>query len=216
MADEQERQGIAPLETGTTQDFREQPPTPADATEAPQARKDPALENVEKELQRLRSEQGRVVAQARREAEQARQQAEQVRQQNRSLIMRDMSDVERVTYERDEAYAYARTRDAEIQEQSNLRQKQDDLQRIATLSGAPIDLLNEAKDFDDAWVKALTHVQSKTPAARQAESERSEANSVYVGGGAPSTPISRREQRFEEHKRNRDARAYVLDILNGD
>ena len=211
MALENEANGTAQLDPGTAQNAQNQPPNQAETAPASTARTNPAPD-VEKELQRLRSEQGRIAAAARR-AEEA---ANQLRQQNRTLQMRDMSDVERLQFERDEAYQYAQSLEQQSAERAREQARQEDLQRIANETGAPLDLLQDAESPQDAWTRAIKHLKSTTPAAREAEAERSEANRPYLGSGAPTTPTSRREQRFEQLAKERNSRAYFLEILNGE
>lgn len=211
MALDNEYEGTALTEQGTAPSTGNQPPNQAETAPASTARTNPAPD-VEKELQRLRSEQGRIAAAARR-AEEA---ANQLRQQNRTLQMRDMSDVERIAFERDEAISYAQSLEQQRAVEAQEQARQEDLRRIAEETGAPLDLLQDAESPQDAWTRAIKHLKSTTPAARQAEQERSEANQVYLGSGAPSTPKSRQEQRFEQHAKDRNAHAYILDILNGD
>jgi hypothetical protein len=215
MALENEATGYALTEQGTSQNAQNQPPNQAEPAPASTARTNPAPD-VEKELQRLRSEQGRIAAAARR-AEEA---ANQLRQQNRTLQMRDMSDVERLAFERDEAMTYAQSVTAQLQETEAQRQReqarQEDLAAIAEEAGVPLDELQAAQSPQEARRIAFQYIKSTLSSTREAEQERSEANRPYLGSGAPTTPTSRKEQRFEQHTRNRDSRAYILEILNGD
>ena len=214
MALDNEYAGTAQLDPATAPTTDTQTPNQP-AAPAPQARTNPALD-VEKELQKLRSEQGRISANARR----AEENAEQLRQQNRTLQMRDMSDVERITFERDEAYGYANSERTLRQEGEAERAREaarlEDLREIAEESGVPFSALENAQSPQEARRIAFTHIKSTTPAAREAEQERTEANAVYLGSGAPSTPVSRKEQRFQDHMQKRNATAYILEFLNGE
>lgn len=215
MALENEANGTAQIDPGTAQNAQNQPPNQAEAAPASTARTNPAPD-VEKELQRLRSEQGRIAAQARR-AEEA---AQALRAQNRTLQMRDMSDVERTAYERDEAITYARSIEAQLQETEAARQREEarleDLSEIAEEEGIPMSVLQDAQSPKEARRLAIQYIKSNLSSTQAADAERSAANRPYLGSGAPSTPTSRKEQRFEQHIKERNARAYVLDILNGD
>jgi hypothetical protein len=215
MALDNEYEGTAELDPRTAPSTGNQPPNQAEPAPASTARTNPAPD-VEKELQRLRSEQGRIAAAARR-AEEA---ANQLRQQNRTLQMRDMSDVERLQFERDEAYQYAQQTQAQLQEAEAARQREEarmaDLAEIAEEEGIPMSVLQDAQSPKEARRLAIQYIKSNLSSNREAEAERSEANRPYLGSGAPTTPTSRKEQRFEQHTRNRDSRAYILEILNGD
>jgi hypothetical protein len=215
MALDNEYEGTAELDPRTAPSTGNQPPNQAEPAPASTARTNPAPD-VEKELQRLRSEQGRIAAQARR-AEEA---AQALRQQNRTLQMRDMSDVERLAFERDEAMTYAQSVTAQLQETEAQRQReqarQEDLAAIAEEAGVPLDELQAAQSPQEARRIAFQFIKSTLSSTREAEQERSEANRPYLGSGAPTTPTSRKEQRFEQATRNRDSRAYILEILNGD
>jgi hypothetical protein len=215
MALENEATGYALTEQGTSQNAQNQPPNQAETAPASTAQTKPAPD-VEKELQRLRSEQGRIAAAARR-AEEA---ANQLRAQNRTLQMRDMSDVERLQFERDEAYQYAQQTQAQLQETEAARLREEarqaDLADIAEEAGVPLSELQAAQSPQEARRIAFQFIKSNLSSNREAEAERSEANRPYLGSGAPTTPTSRKEQRFEQHTRNRDSRAYILEILNGD
>jgi hypothetical protein len=211
MADETNITGTAQLDPATAQDGQVQPPAQAAvAAPASTAQTKPAPD-VEKELQKLRSEQGRIAAQARR-AEEA---AAQLRQQNRTLQMRDMSDVERLQFERDEAYQFANATQQQLADQERERARQEDLQRIASLTGAPLESLQDAQSPHDAWERAVNHLKATTPAAQAQQQERTEANAVYLGGGAPSTPNSRHEQALRQAVADGDPIAYVRLLREG-
>lgn len=210
MALENEIDGTAPLETGTAQANEIQTPEQAATTPATQAQIDPALE-AKRELQRIKSEQGRIAAQARR----AQEDVQRLQAQNRELVMRDMTEVERLKFERDEAYGFANATQAQLQDQERERARQADLQQIAETTGAPVEELQDAESPQAAWAKAVDYMKRQSQPARAAAAERSEANAVYLGGGAPSTPTTRQEQRYQQLMRERNADAYVLDLLNG-
>lgn len=217
MALDNEADGTAQNELATARSAQNQPPDQSGATPGSTTRQANAgALDVEKEMQRIRSETGRQLAQARREAEQARLAAEQVRQQNRALVMRDMSDVDRALYERDEAVNFARQTNAEREAERQERERLADLQAIANETGAPMEELLQAQSYGAAWQMGVAHMRKQTPTARKAEEERDEANSVYIGSGAPSTPATRREQKYDKMFQDRDINSYILALVSGE
>lgn len=217
MAIENDANGTAQSELATAQNATVQPPDQSGATPGSTTRQANAgALDVEKELQRIRSETGRQLAQARREAEQARQAAEQIRLQNRALVMRDMSDVDRANFERDEAINFARQTNAEREAERQERERLADLQAIAKETGAPMEELLQAESYGQAWQMGVAHMRKQTPTARQAEEDREEANAVYIGSGAPSTPATRREQKYDKMFNDRDINAYILALVSGE
>jgi hypothetical protein len=215
MALDNEYEGTAELDPRTAPSTGNQPPNQPEAAPAPQAQTKPALD-VEKELQRLRSEQGRIAAAARR----AEEQAAALRAQNRTLQMRDMSDVERLQFERDEAYQYAQQTQAQLQEAEAARLREEarqaDLADIAEEAGVPLSELQAAQSPQEARRIAFQFIKSNASSNREAEAERSEANRPYLGSGAPTTPTSRKEQRYEQAAKERNAHAYILEYLTGE
>lgn len=217
MALEHEENGTAQIDPATAPNSTDQTPNHTDASPV-SAAQTTAQVNAEKELQRLRSQAGRELAEARRLAEQARLAAEQIRGENRQLRMRDMSDAERLQFERDEAIQFANSTNAELQAErqriANAAQRAADMQQVSDETGIPVSELAEAESFDAAWKLGVAYMKNKSPAAQQEQAERAAANAPFVGGGRPNTPVTRKDKAIEDAFLARDAHSFVLELLN--
>lgn len=131
-------------------------------------------------------EQQRRAAQREREREQRHaQEMAQMRAQLEALATKDMTAEERWQHE-------VAKREAENQQlRSALQATQAEQARVAALaeisseSGAPLDVLMEADNPDDAWRKALRWAKENLTKAqaREVEEQERKANTVDIGRG---------------------------------
>lgn len=217
MADETTTTATA-SDVSTAQGGQTQPPAqPGSQAQAPQATNPPAVD-IEKELQRIKSQMGREAAEARRAAQAAQDRAAAAERQIREQRLAGMDDLERSKFERDEAYAYARSVEQQAQVGQQNIQRERDIADLMAEYGAPREVFDEATDYTDAIKRARAY--EKRNREKQIEEtvtkrlQKAEANSVDLGGGAPSTPVTRQEEKYREAWRKKDAKSYVLEILS--
>ena len=224
MADEMTTNTGTALETGTAppEGGQVQPPAPTpEATPAPVPQQQTVID-VEKELQRIRSQSGREIAEAARRAQAAEQRAAEIERQFQEMRIRSAEDPdrERLAVERDQAMRYAQDAQKRLEEQELIRVRWERINATAQRTGVPFDVLSQAESPEDMAAIVAQHYQSQTEAQAKAQADkivrRSEANAVDLGGGNPSTPITRKEEKFREAWKRKDARSYVLEILNED
>lgn len=197
MADETTQNGTA-SETSTAQDG--QPSTPT--TPATPDR----VTELERQLQQIKSNQGRTEAELRRQLAAAQQ-------QQRELTMRDMSEVERLTFERNEAINFARQAQVDADNVRLLQARTERISELARRTGVPFEELNKAESPDDLAI--LVHEYNSKLSKQQVKTQvdealyDKEARKVDLGGGAPSTPTTRWERQIEEARKSRDPAAYI-------
>lgn len=100
------------------------------------------------------------------------------------------------------------------QEEAN-RKILEDMQRISTKTGIPIERLFTAQSYDEAWEMGLAHLKEQSTVLQKAEEERLEANRTVVGGGKASTPTDRTAKVQNEYLSKKDGKGYIHSILYG-
>lgn len=209
MADETTDTGTA-QETGTALEGQESTPN----TEGADTAKTPAAKPIdfEKELQRVRTEAGRRAAEAERKAA-------ELAAQVRNLQMRDMTDVEKLQFERDEAIRYANAAHAEVEAERDLRARVERLSELSRRTNVPFEELNKAQTPDE--MALVVHEWNQKLSAKQVDEaveksvERKSANKVVVSGGSPSTTTTRHEKALQDAQQAGDAVAYIRLLREG-
>ena len=213
MADEQGT--IATAQNGTAQGDTTQP-LATDTQQPQEAQQKPALD-LEKELQRNKSQMGREAAEAKRAAQAAHERAAAAERQIRDARLANMDDLERSKFERDEAFQYAESVRRQAAADAQNLQRERDIADLMQEYGAPREAFDDATDYADAvrkgraYEKAQREAQIEEAVAKRLQ--KAEANAPDLGGGRPSTPSSRKNDRTNEFLREKDAKNYVLEIL---
>lgn len=150
------------------------------------------------------------------------------RQKRTELEMRGMDDFEKLQYQNQQLQEQIQSYQAMVQEAQMMQQKQQALMDISTATGAPLEVLAEASDPDDAWRRAVQHMRTQMtqPAQPQAPapSPQPQGNpwaqntptpqqmqnwQPDLGGGQANTASTRLEQELAEAQRKGDPYAYV-------
>ena len=132
----------------------------------------------------------------------------------RNSELKGLDDFEKLAYEKQELELSIK----QMQEQRNLEimayQRQQDIQRIATETGADASEIEQATDYANAWERAALHlrqrVQELEKQLNREDSRKKEANAPYLGGGA-STAAGDNDlsAAFDAAKRSRDPAAWA-------
>lgn len=217
MADESST--IATASQASTAQGAETTQPPGTETQQPQAAqgRTPAPD-LEKELQKLRSQMGREVAEAKRRAEAAERQAQAIAQRDREQRLNGMDDLERAQFERQEAINYAESVRQQSLAAQQAAQRERDIAELCAEYGAPREIFDEATDYADAIKRARAYEKAQRAAQVEEEVEKRtrkvEANLPDLGGGKPSTAASRHDDELKAAWKQKDAKSYVLGILN--
>lgn len=149
------------------------------------------------------------------------------RKARQELEMRGMDDFEKLQYTNQQLQEQLQSYQQIVQEAQVMQQRQQALSDIAAQTGAPLNVLQDATDPDDAWRKAVGYMRAQlapTPAP-QAPPQVTPANpwaqpaqtppqpaqqwQPDLGGGNAMTAQARIEQQFSEAAKNRDPFAYI-------
>lgn len=155
--------------------------------------------------------------QASYDAQIARMQAEVQRLQaaQHEQAMSGMDDLERTQYQLklkdQEVQQYRMT----LQEQQIAAQKQADINRLSSMSGAPAAIFEAAETYDDAVKLALEYQRQNNEQARAAREQKLQANRVDLGGGGASTPVEREKTEAERLLKSGDSMGFYKLILGG-
>lgn len=211
MVDETAEDGTA-QEIGTAQDSEES------TLEVVVPKKSPAIAptDFEKELQRVRTETGRRAAEAERKAE-------ALAREVRDLKMRDMTEIERLQFERDEAINYANGAYSQLtaseQAANDARERFQRISELSRKTNVPFEELDKAQSPDD--MAMIVHEWNQSLSAKQIEAEvektveRKAANKTIVGGGVPSTTNTRYDQALDAAFKAGDAVLYTRLLREG-
>lgn len=200
-------QGQQPQRTGETPAPAQPGSTPAPAGEQEQ--------KPQKGINLFEDENFRKVQSAwERQMQQLRQQNQELASRVRNSELKGLDDFEKLQYEKQELEQSIR----QMQEQRNLEimayQRQQDIQRIATETGADTSEIEQATDYANAWERAALHlrqrVQELEKQLNREEGRKKEANAPYLGGGA-STAAGDGDlsAAFDAAKRSRDPAAWA-------
>ena len=188
--------------------------TPAKQTGAPAPAAD-GEQKPQKGINLFEDENFRKVQSAwERQMQQLRQQNQELASRVRNSELKGLDDFEKLQYEKQELEQSIR----QMQEQRNLEimayQRQQDIQRIATETGADASVIEEATDYANAWERAALHlrqrVQELEKQLNREDNRKKEANAPYLGGGA-STAAGDGDlsAAFDAAKRSRDPAAWA-------
>jgi len=155
-----------------------------------------------------------------------RQLAEE-RRKRQELEMRGMDDFEKLQYTNQQLTEQLGQYQQLVQEAQQAQQRQQALLDISTVTGAPVNVLNDATDPDDAWRRAVQYMRTaQQPQAQQAQQAPAQAGGnpwaqpmqvpqqvqqwqPDLGGGQASTARSRLEQEVAKAQQDNDPYAYV-------
>jgi len=228
MSLEQELFGTVGVDTGTGQNPVSQESTSQPGTDRQAGQEQtgqPAKINLQelpefKEYQKsFDSRYEALRQQSLREKQELAQRLSQHEQQLEQLTTRDLDDVGKAQYEINKL---RRQNELLLRQQAELDGRQRIFNRISQASQkvgvtAPVDLLADAQDADDAWERAYLALANSLPkqaaALAEARIERREANSVDIGGGAPSGVGAELQQRYERALAQNNV-SLALDVMN--
>lgn len=189
--------------------------TPGKQAGAPAPATDGEQQKPQKGINLFEDENFRKVQSAwERQMQQLRQQNQELASRVRNSELKGLDDFEKLQYEKQELEQNIR----QMQEQRNLEvmayQRQQDIQRIATETGADASELEQASDYANAWERAALHlrarVQELEKQLNREEGRKKEANAPYLGGGASSAGADGDlSAAFDAAKRSRDPAAWA-------
>lgn len=138
------------------------------------------------------------------------QQYAELQRRYEELATKDMDDVQRAQWmaqkAQEEAARYRAILEQQQQAQQLEEQKRQDLQKLSSLTGVPVEKLSDATTYDEAVERAIKLMRGEI------EQQRA-ANKPYLGGGTASTPAARHEAEIREAFRSNNAPAAVRAIL---
>lgn len=138
------------------------------------------------------------------------QQYAELQRRYEELATKDMDDVQRAQWmaqkAQEEAARYRAILEQQQQAQQLEEQKRQDLQKLSSLTGVPVEKLSDATTYDEAVERAIKLMRGEIEQQRV-------ANKPYLGGGTASTPATRHEAEIREAFRSNNAPAAVRAIL---
>lgn len=148
-----------------------------------------------------------------RQMQQLRQQNQELASRVRNSELKGLDDFEKLQYEKQELEQSIR----QMQEQRNLEimayQRQQDIQRIASETGADASTIEEATDYANAWERAALQLRDRVreleKQLNREDSRKKEANAPYLGGGAATAAGDDLSAAFDAAKRSRDPAAWA-------
>lgn len=158
-------------------------------------------------------------AMTKRQQELERQAAELAARERESRLSK-MNDYEKQKFLAQEAQQRAQALEQRLQYMEALAQREADIKALSQKTGAPEEMLMQAATYIEAselaveWVaqNADKTVKEKVKAALSAQ----KANQPDMGGGAPKSPLSAKEERVQVARNQRNAKDFVAAILMGD
>lgn len=175
------------------------------------------------DLQKLQSTYDRRVQELEQELTQSQRLA-------REMQMRDMSDAERLQFERDEAYRLLEMQQRQFNRQRQEMERERDIETITETTGAPRDLVEDAPNAHEAWLRAARWQKEQAQKRSQQQQQRQQSsqgdqgagtersagndprNDADLGSGAPQGKAADLQSRYDQAMNDYDTWT-ALDIM---
>jgi DNA repair exonuclease SbcCD ATPase subunit len=139
----------------------------------------------------------------------------QLRAAQQQAAMSGMDDLERATFllqEKDRELAELRQA---MERQVVAQQRWQDITELSTLTGAPTNVLDKARSYEEAVKVAIQYMRDHGATAKEIREAKTEANKVDLGGGGAVTPEDREVTERRELLKRGDTKGLFLKILEG-
>jgi hypothetical protein len=196
-------------EPGQAQTSEVAAPQSAPVEEPGQRVSDPKPVNLHElpEFRRYQSEQDKKFTALQRELEATRAQQQQA-------AMAQMTPEQRMQYQVQMQQQELQRYQQMVQQQQIAQQKQQDIDKLSKLSGAPSSVFEAAETYDDAVLIAMNYMRENTPQAVAARQEKAAANKVDLGGGGQVvTAETVRQKEMDAALAKGDSRTYFKLLL---
>lgn len=223
MIDERELQelpGDEAVDQGVGTEPTSPPTSPVAPERQPEAR--PSKINLDElpEFRNFKSEQDKRFAameKAHREQLAAEAQRRQwYEQQLEQTQTSGMSEMEKLQYQNQKLQRQLQEREQRIQQEEINRARYTALQTISEATGAPMDLLWQAEDPNEAWKLGATYLktQAAAPVIQQQQQEKRERNAVDTGAGASIT-ANDWDATADKLLKQKNSQGYIKHLLAG-
>ncbi|HNT78803.1 MAG TPA: hypothetical protein PKH77_27680 [Anaerolineae bacterium] len=213
MAEEVTSQNVSPE---TPQSSGQSQPTNVPASAQPQQTQESKPVNLQEfeEFRKYQSAKDREIRQLR---DQSQQQIAAMQAQLEALQTRDMPDEQRAHYEVQKRDRYIQQLQQEMQAVRAEQARVAALSEISRETGAPLDVLMDADNPDDAWRKGFRWAKGNLTQAQQRQvaeaAEEHRANTVDIGRGRVHSTSDDLKAEYREALENNDGAAlYAIRI----
>lgn len=139
----------------------------------------------------------------------------QLRQAQQAARMEGMDELERANFllqQKEEELTQYRQ---QMQQAQIAQQRFADLQNLASMTGAPMNVLDVAGTYDEAVKLSIQWMKENGATKQEIAAAKKEANAVDLGGGGASTPQDREARERAELLKSGNTRDYYKRLLEG-
>jgi hypothetical protein len=140
-------------------------------------------------------------------------QVAQLTQAQQQAQMAGMDDLEKANYLLQQKDAQLAELQRAMEAQTIQAQRWTDITELSNLTGAPTDVMAEARNYEEAVKASIKWMKENGATAQEVKEARAEANKVDLGGGGASTPMDREAKERQDLLKRGDTRGLFLKIL---
>jgi len=132
--------------------------------------------------------------------------------------MAKMNESEKLAYQLKRTQEELRHRDEELRRQQQISAQAEEIRRIQSETGAPLDVLDLSGGPRELYTSAMKWLkdnatQSEKTAAKKKQA-KAKANSVDLGSGTPSSAAREFDKQADEYKKANDAVGLIRHIMS--